>query len=72
MIFLNMKEIIWKINDPGDSSRNLFGMVKTLTRDLLERLVTVTSNDRVSKGYGLNHLLGCPRKLGSMVRINGL
>ena len=39
--------------EPGNSAGDLFGMVSL--RDLLERLL-VTSNDRGSKGHGLNHL----------------
>ena len=38
---------------PGYSAGDLFGMVFC---DLLERLL-VTSNDRVSKGHDLNHLV---------------
>ena len=41
---------------PGDSSRDFFGYGE-FTWPFWERLVKVTSNDLVSKGHGLNHLV---------------
>ena len=46
-----------KACSPGDSSRDLFGMVSS--RDPSKGLL-VTSNVRGSKGHGLNHLAMLP------------